>query len=224
MGNDGYISFNSILERVNRDKPEQATYKITDAKEWLWEAVKKIGGENSYTKSEITLKVEDGKALIPNYVQSIRNVRGTNGEIMAQTEDSLDDDIYNIHKYTINGRYLFTNYSAGNLVVQTLSFPVDELGNPKIENNVYVIAAVQSYLIERMARKMYMSGKIAERVYLMLEKEWLFYVKAASNSINIPSLDSMEDWRVLHNMIPGLNESYQVRQGEVNNMGYETAK
>lgn len=213
MGYEGFISLRSILERVDRDKPENATYKETDAKEWLWEAVKKIGGESAYVRGEELVEVDNGKALIPAWVQAIRSVRGENGELITQTYDSLDDDIYDTDKYIINGRYIFTNYAGGKLAIQTLSFPVDANGEPLIENNVYVIAAVQSYLLERIARKMWMSGKIADKVYMALEREWLFYVRAASNSLSLPSLDSMEDWRVLHNMIPGRNENRYLSGG-----------
>jgi hypothetical protein len=220
MGNEGYVSFNSILERVNRDKPENAVYKIADAKEWLWEAVKKIGGESSYIREVIELKIEEGKILIPSYVQGIRSIKGANGELIAQTYDSLDDDIYDVYKYIINGRYIFTNYAGDTLNVEVLKFPIDSSGNPLIENNVYVISAVQSYLIERIVRKMWLSGKIADKIYNALEREWLFYVRAASNSLSIPSMDNMEDWRILHNMIPGLNENYSTKLKGSNNVGY----
>ena len=213
MVSEGFVTFESILERVNRDKPDNVTYRVADAKEWAWEAVKKIGSESAYTRGEVELKVEEGRALIPSHVQAIRSIRGENGEVMAQTYDSLDDDIYEVEKYLINGRYVFTNYGGSVLKAQTLEFPVDSEGSPQIQNNVYVIAAVQAYILERIARKAWMANKIADRVYQTLEREWLFYVRAASISTNMPSMDSMEDWRVLHNMIPGRNENYQVRNG-----------
>lgn len=211
MVSEGFVSFESVLERVNRDKPENITYRIADAKEWTWEAVKKIGSESAYNRGEVELKVENGKALIPAHIQAIRTIRGENGEVFAQTYDSLDDDIYEVEKYLINGRYVFTNYTGSILRAETLEFPIDADGSPRIQNNVYVIAAVQAYILERITRKAWMTNKISDRVYMALEKEWLFYVRAASISTNMPSMDSMEDWRVLHNMIPGINENYQVR-------------
>ena len=91
-----------------------------------------------------------------------------------------------------------------------------------VENNVYVIEAVKWYIIHKVTRKALMSGKIAQYIDDLIEKEWLFYVRAAGVNTQLPSMDNMEDWRVLHNMIPGLNENYGTKRiSKEKTMGYE---
>jgi len=54
------------------------------------------------------------------------------------------------------------------------------------------IRAIEAYLTERMARKLWIQGKLADGVYKELQLDWLFYVKAAKLKASMPTLDQAE--------------------------------
>lgn len=218
MRHVGYVKIQYIIEKVNREKPNRARYNIPDLKEWIWEAVQKIGGEIAFVRSTVRLKVEERQVRIPSEIRYIKEVRNGDGSYLTETRDSFADSTEDTLKYIINDRYLFTSFDTEELIMEVLKFPVDDKGDPMVVDNETVLQAVISYILERISRKMWINELMPDNKYRAVEQEWLFYVNAASQSLNIPSLDGMEEWRFL-SMLPPLKDS---RIGAASNgTGYE---
>lgn len=109
--------------------------------------------------------------------------------------------------YKINDNYIFTSFKTGKVYIAYKSFPVDQDGFPKIPDNIKFKKAVESYIRYKIDYRMWRKGDIEDKIYKDSEKEWLWYVGAASTSMRILSIDQMESLQnqMLH-LIPRLNQ------------------
>lgn len=97
--------------------------------------------------------------------------------------------------YIINNSQIFANFEEGYVEVSYLAFPTDLRGYPVVPDDAKYIKAVESYIIERLARREFINNRLAGDKYKLLEQEWLWYCGSAKNSILSRSIDEMESMK-----------------------------
>jgi hypothetical protein len=205
-----YTTIARVLENVIRDTgfTDEVTY--ADAIEWAYRAMQFIGAPQIY----IT-KVTDGnkdlehpdpilvanyRAELPSDLHSIIQIRDYHNRASLKSSTynfSLSSNmreatVGNSLEYIINDGYIFTNFKDGYLEIAYEAFPTDKEGYPMIPEDERYLKAVESYIIERIARKLWLQDKINDYKYKALEQDWLFYVNSAKTKAQMPSLDEME--------------------------------
>lgn len=186
-----------IIERVNRDKPNSMVISPSEAKEWIFEALRKIESTRVFTRETVVREVEDGMIEIPHHAVYLRGL--TSEEGIMEEADHLEHSTNNFNKYYRNGRVVHTTLGDGVRVeMYLLTLPVDEFNNPLIKDDEYVISALIAYILHKKSFKMWMSDQISGEKMRIYEQEWLFYVQAATASLEQPTTDSMRGWSFLH--------------------------
>jgi len=94
--------------------------------------------------------------------------------------------------YRINASYIETNFEDGFVELVYNGFMMDENGFPMIPDEARYREAVASFLIERLDYKAWRKGLIPDKVYQKSCQERDWYIGAARNKANIPSIDRME--------------------------------
>lgn len=109
--------------------------------------------------------------------------------------------------YTLNDNFIFTSFKDTNKVLLAYdAFPIDADGFPLIPDNIKFKKAVEAYITMRVDFILWRQGDLDEKVYNYSEKEWLWYVGAASTAGVMPSVDVMESIKDMTlRLIPRIN-------------------
>jgi len=210
-----YIKIKSLIEKINRDKPDSFKLYTSDVLEWIWEAVRAIGAERFYIIDKVHVKVEDFMCVIPEYVVDIKSIYTSKGYPMIETRSRFEDTVLNNPQYYINGRNIVINSNDVELIIESKQYPVDINGNPLIPDNYTVIEAITSFVLFKLAKREWLRNDFSEAKYRAFEQDWLFNVGAAHTKLMIPTEDEMRGFAELHDISPGLNKELIQRKEEV---------
>lgn len=209
----GYTSVERVIENVIRDTGFTSEINWVDIIEWIYIASELIGVKNAYV-----LKITDGNSDLshpdPIVVTDYRGELPTDFHMIYQvrdydTKESLRASTYSYlistnstdfnnsssKSYTLNEDYIFTSFEEGNLEIAYYAFPTDANGLPLIPDDVMYIRAIEAYLTERIARKLWLQDKMSTDKYKALEQDWLFYVNSARTKDALMTIDQAESFK-----------------------------
>jgi len=197
-----YVTLQHIIEKVQRNVPSYAQFNIEECKEWIYEAVRKIGGRYATIPNVVKLTLENGRCRIPAYVEnvvhviyhpypSVNHMSRQHGHNISSTpliyQTTLTDQ--STYMYTIIQGYIYSDMREGVLEVQISIFPMDDKGNPLVPDIEYYVQAITWYISERMMWKLYLEDKINDNKYQRVLNEWIFYCGAAKAGSTMPTQD-----------------------------------
>ena len=180
-----YVTLQHIIEKVQRNVPSYAQFNIEECKEWVYEAIRKIGGRYSTLPDTIQLQLDEGRTRIPAYAENVVHVTYKGVRLIYQptlTEQSS-------YMYTVIQGYIYSDLTTGTLDVQISVFPMDSTGSPLIPDIEYYVQAITWYISERLMWKLYLEDKINENKYQRVLNEWIFYCGAAKAGSTLPTQD-----------------------------------
>lgn len=200
MRNLNYVDLNFIIEKVKEEELPNVNSKEMQIKEWIYEALRSLGSSIVYEAVGIELDIDtvNKRVRIPNGLNYIRTIKDENLNDMAEIKTSFNDQMSNMPSYFISGRHIYVNTPTKKLNVEALQIPIDDNGNPLITDNPYVISAVISYVLFRVAKRLWLTKRLSDSKFEYLEREWLFYARAAEATLKTPSFDELKDWDVLN--------------------------
>jgi len=208
-----YTSMQRVLENVIRDTGFTEEIDFVESIEWAYRAMELIGAPQIYIEKVTDgnrdlnhidpLIVEDYRTELPADLHHIIQVRSYgNKEALTEAKNSfhssnhMSDEGNTIYtNYRIDNGWLFTNFKDGALEVAYYAFPTDSEGYPAIPDDERYLKAVESYIIERTGRKLWLKDKLSREKYNALEMDWLFYVRGAKSRTQMPTIDGMESFK-----------------------------
>ncbi len=159
--------------------------------EWAFEAEQKIGSFNTFDDKELVLTVTANKALLPNDLIKLIDVKGSNNNLMQPTQKTFKGDASG-DKYWIVGSYIhFVSISSGSATIAYKGLNTDEDGFPTIKQGHE--DAVSQYIMWRYKSIEYYDGKIARYIVQDLEKRWYWLCGQARGNDNLPSEAEMKN-------------------------------
>lgn len=96
------------------------------------------------------------------------------------------------YQYKIDDDYIYTNFETGFIELSYKAFVTDDHGFPKIPDDQKYIEAIKWSIIEQLDYKKWRVGEITDKVYTKSEQNRDWYIAAARNKANIPSMQKME--------------------------------
>jgi len=193
MQNINYVDIDFIMEKYNEDKLPNTDLKEHQAKEWIYESLRKIGSMQLFEQKTEILKVVNNQARVPGYINNIINIRDKNNNNMVLEQSEYNRASSKIY-YMLRGRVIRLSTSTEEIHIDYLGIPTDEKGSPLVLDNTYVISAVLAYLHFKIAKKLWITNRLSPQKYMDFEQEWLFYVNSASEAVDTPSFDDLESW------------------------------
>jgi hypothetical protein len=103
--------------------------------------------------------------------------------------------IYRDATYKLNDNFIFTNFTEGYVLLSYTAYPVDKEGFPLVPDNIKFKQAVQAYLRFKLDYRLWRTNEIGRDVFEYSEREYMWYVGAATTAGLMPSLDKMEAWK-----------------------------
>jgi hypothetical protein len=222
--NGKFVKIERVMEKVRRDFPGSYALSISDAIEWVGEAIPLIGAYSAYV-NKVTdgnkeighlppVVLENYKAKLPCDLYKLDSIRfitsydETTSTVNASAPMISTSDVYHMNigdaanyleydlRYKINNGHIYVSgVSKGLLMVAYEAFIVDERGFPMIPDDEMYLKALSAYLQERLGFILMMQDKLSERKYALLEQRWLYYVNSAYTSAMLQTIDDAEAFK-----------------------------
>ncbi len=219
----GYTSIERIVENIIRDTGFTTEINWIDVVEWVYIASELMGIKNAYVykvtdgidSNPAPIEIENYRGELPSDFHLVYQVRDYNTKEAMRCDsgtfflakDSPEYRGYTDKSYTINQDYIFTSFQKGFIELAYYAFPVDDNGLPLIPDDVTYLRAIESFITERIARKLWIQDKIDVNKYRILEQEWLFYVNSARTKDSLMTLDQAHS---LKNQLTKLTNSHEI--------------
>lgn len=94
--------------------------------------------------------------------------------------------------YKLENNRIYTGFQTGTVEIAYQAFPTDDRGKPMVPDNIRIINCVVYGVARRIALRMVMKDRLAEKKYEILNQEALWYMASAQNAARIPNQDKME--------------------------------
>jgi uncharacterized protein (TIGR02145 family) len=209
----GYTSVERVIENVIRDTGFTTEINWVDIIEWVYIATELIGVKNAYvlkvTDGNTTLghpdaiEIVDYRGTLPTDFHMVQQIRESNSKLALRADSNSfllaseqpDNYIATDLTYSINNDYIFTSFQEGTLEMSYYAYPTGTDGLPLIPDDVMYIRAIESYITERIARKLWLQDKLTDGKYKALEQDWLFYVNSARTKDSLMTVDQAESFK-----------------------------
>lgn len=207
-----FISSKQIIAKIFADLDVQDdNQRITDMREWIGEAVEKIGAvtqllhKESGVDGEPILTVSGYQVALPTDLYRLRQVafatdpNGTWGSLRSNvnsfTEYNYDTDstVRNRTDFTIDNTYIVKpgfivlNRESGYLKLSYDALMLDSEGYPMIPDLQSYQEAIYWYVVMKLKYPEYLNGKIRQDVYYDIRRSWNFYRQQAYAEALLPN-------------------------------------
>lgn len=232
MIENNLISSNSVVAKLISDLDlKEDQIQISSIKEWIAEAVEKIGAIQQYDRNIVVTQFDNYQVKLPydlhklgqigygeteDCFQSVRKFKGSFG-INSQITDEKSNNTYipdsfktniqttdNVDKnvyYTQKPGYLNINRKDGFIRMEYYKISTDEDGMPLIPDMVSYQEAIFWYVAMKMTYPKYLKGTINPRIYYDMKNSWAFYRKQAYAEAMMPDQGDMESIKNMWNRL-----------------------
>lgn len=197
MASPGYIKVDEIIERVlDTFQDEELDYFMIIRH--ISDALLLIGVFEEFLPKVEKLKVLEYKTEIPCDLVYINQIRDcdTKRTFMTTTNTfhlSHDNRVQdNGATYFMRGNHLHFNFKDGEIELSYVAMAVDENGFPLIPNNIHYIKAIEFYVLEKIAQRLFLKDKISGDKFQYLQQECAWYMGQAQTSTKVPDAEKME--------------------------------
>jgi len=203
MHNGKYTSIRSIFSEILR-YPFVEGIQPEDIALYLTNLLSLIGSPFAFDKKFEIVKIENYKGLIPCDLIRIEGSRYRlehtgrfvpllyASDIYASAlhcEDCPDKDCKSDHSYSLNNGQIYTSFPKGEVQIAYQGIVTDEEGFPMIPDSVKVRQALKYYILWQYAEPARYRNEIPKDVYEEIRRDYAWYVGAASNELNMLTLD-----------------------------------
>lgn len=200
----GYTTIKTVMAKIYRDLGSTTEINEADAIEWIAEVLEKIGTFAQYDNNKVCLDITDGKAKLPTNFHKLVDIAYKGNPLTWATNTMYNDyacdnctisSCCSDYEFYINNNYIITNINDTDeqLCIIYLGIPIDSEGYPLVPDDAYFLEACSKYVTFMLDYREWRKGNIPDKVFQKSEQEYLFYVKAAKGSANMPNAAQLEN-------------------------------
>ena len=195
------IKISSLLEKIERERPDSFKINKADIIEWIGESLALIGSEKLHERVTYEVEITNKIGKLPNNIYKIFAVYEESGKPLTETRGRFaNNTLLNYRQYFINKGHIQLNYETTKIKVDSLNFYVDENGHPMILDNQYLMEALCSFVLYKSAKKEWIKNNLTTDKYREFEGDWEYYAAAIQSKLNTPTMDEMREFDALHNI------------------------
>lgn len=209
--------------------------QISSIKEWIAEALEKIGALQQLQRQVVLLPIVDYSAKLPydlfrlgklaystdgTHYTKLRKSAGVHTPTQATGSDITPIAAFNgVTRtnpsiaseevlYQVKPGCIQLSEREGYLKVEYYAMPTDDEGMPMMPNAISYIEAVFWYVAMKMTYPKYLRGQIHNSIYSDMKNSWAFYRKQAYSEAMTPDIGDMENIKnVWHKLYPEYNDN-----------------
>jgi hypothetical protein len=205
--NSKYKSVEHIINKL-LSNPLMENINESDLAQYVGDAIKLIAAPLSFEDKTCTIPIKEYKGVLPTELLYViqSSWQETNGNLYAMRYatstfaskyhevGSPDFTTISEYSYSMNNNYIHTNAPTGSVVMLYKGLVVDEKGFPMIPDNIKFEKAIEEYVKKEHYRILWEMGKVPDKVFDFVQREYDFYVGAAQSAGQLMTIDQAESF------------------------------
>lgn len=203
-----FIRLEEVLSRVLRH-PLMQSMDYETGIQYVVDFIRTIGAPQTYIEKSKNLHIEGYRALMPNDLVDIIQVKSGNTYLRSMSSSRKDKVDNNTFK--TQGNIIYTSFKEGDITLYYRAIPIDENGAPLIPDNPIFLKALELYIKKEWFTILFDLGKIHQNILQNTQQEYAFKVAQCTNMFIIPSVSEMQTITNMFNRL--LPNTRQFEQG-----------
>lgn len=188
-----YISIKEVLLQV-LDHPMLQDVTLEQAIRYTLQFITKFGFNNIYEDKEVTITIDNYRAVLPCDLVRIIQVKNKDGICLRSMTDSFNPNDKSIDNstYKVQGNIIFTSFKDGDINIAYKAIPVDENGFPLLIDNPLYIETLELYIKNKVFTILFDQGKLNQAVLQNAQQQYAFNAGQLQSEFTIPDYAEME--------------------------------
>lgn len=205
-----YISIREVLARVTRH-PLMQDLDLEAGVQYTLDFFGKMGLPDVHIDKLAEVEIHDYRGELPCDIVCIHQVKNlhTDRAMRSMTDNfnTRSEGINSEDTWKAKGRFIFTSFKEGKVLISYESIMTDEDGLPMLVDNAKFLNALELYIKLQKFTVLYDCGLIRLDVYNNTKQDYAFAAGQCVNAFTIPSVSEMESITgMMHRLIPSRNE------------------
>lgn len=203
-----YISIKSIMSEITK-YPYMEGLSQEEVATYLADLLRLIGAPLAFKEEFKKIEIKKFRGELPTNLIQIQGVRylcgncNTNGYVPLKYATDIYKSTYHcdgapdLHidsdlSYSLNDNYIITSFEEGQIEMVFKTIQTDGDGLPMIPDNAKVVRALKYYILFQYGEPARFRKEIDRETWEEIKVNYFTSVAAASNSLNMPSMDQTE--------------------------------
>jgi len=204
MFNNNYVSIKTIFSKIKK-YPYTEDLKIEDVAESLSVIYGMIGAPLILEDKSVDLEIKNNRVELPNdlvQVEAVFYLNDNKSTIMNYSSSIYNNPIIsqncfnkkysNGYEYSCNRYTITTNATNGCIRISYKAIPIDKEGFPLVPDNEKFKEALKYHVLWNTYEILSFQQEIPDKVLAQVEKQYMWYVGSADNSLRMPNISEME--------------------------------
>lgn len=205
-----YISIREVLARAARH-PMMQDLDLEAGVQYALDFFGIMGLPDIHENKVALVDITDYRGELPCDIISITQVKNikTDRAMRAMTDNfnGLSDKLNSEDTWKAKGRYIFTSFKEGTVLIAYESIKTDADGLPMLVNHPVFLKALEDYIKVQRFTVLFDCGKIRADVLQHAEQEYSWIAGKCVNLFTLPSVSEMQSITgMMHRMIPSRDE------------------
>ena len=205
-----YISIREVLARVTRH-PLLQDLDLEAGVQYTLDFFGKMGLPDVHIDKIAEVEIYNYRGELPCDIVNIKQVKNCRTDVamrsMTDNFNGFSKGVNSEDTWKAKGRYIFTSFKEGKVLVSYTSIMTDEDGLPMLVDNAKFLNALELYIKLQRFTILYDCGKIRPDILANTQKDYAFAAGQCINAFTIPSVSEMESITgMMHRLIPSRNE------------------
>lgn len=205
-----YVSIREVLARATRH-PMMQDLDLEAGVQYALDFFGLMGLPDVHENKIALVDIDEYRGKLPCDVISIKQVKNvrTDKAMRSMTDNfnGFSEHINSEDTFKAKGRYIFTSFKHGKVLVSYESIKTDEDGLPMLVNHPVFLSALENYIKVQRFTVLFDCGKIRGDVLKHAEDQYNWLAGKCVNTFLIPSESEMQSISgMMHRLIPSRNE------------------
>lgn len=205
-----YISIREALARATRH-PLMQDLDLEAGVQYTLDFFGKMGLPDVHENKVALVDIDDYRGELPCDIIRIDQVKNAHTDTtmrsMTDNFNGHSDKINSENTFKAQGRYIFTSFKKGQVLIAYQSMKTDDDGLPMIVAHPVFLQALEDYIKVQRFTVLFDCGKIRGDVLQHAEQQYAWSAGKCVSMFNIPSPSEMESFTgMMHRLIPSRNE------------------
>lgn len=205
-----YISIREVLARATRH-PMMQDLDLEAGVQYTLDFFGIMGLPDVHENKVVLVDIHEYRGELPcgiiriNQVKNIRTDKCMRS--MTDNFNGFSERLNSEDTWKAKGRYIFTSFKEGKVLIAYECIKSDEDGIPMIVNHPVFLMALENYIKVERFKVLYECGKLRPDILKHAEDEYARFAGKCVNLFIIPSPSEMQSITgMMHRMIPSRNE------------------
>lgn len=205
-----YISIREVLARVTRH-PLMQDMDLEAGVQYTLDFFGRMGLPDVHEDKIVPIEIHDYRGELPCdiiRVNQVKNARTDNCmRSMTDNFNGFSRGINSEDTFKTKGRYIFTSFKEGKVLMSYQAIKTDEDGLPMLVNNAVFLEALEAFIKMKVFTWKFDCGKVSRESLYNAKEDYNFLAKKCINKFIIPSPSEMRSITgMMHRLIPSRNE------------------